>query len=198
MVIPALALLLAIAAPPGRAEYDKAARLYAEGDYVRALPWFQKAYARSGRRPSVTFGLAQCERRLGMLDAAEAHLEEFLEAAEPEAKARGRRLLAKVRAEKAQLAAQALRAPPPEEPPAQARPRPAPPPPSASAPKPWEPPTAQVTGPAPDEDGSVLSSPVFWIVTGAVVAAGAVTAGVLATHGGPEPYGGSSGQVFEP
>ena len=68
-----LTSLLAVAAPPapGRVEYQKATKLYAQERYEEALPWFERAYERSGHRPSTTFGLAQCERAVGRLDAAD-------------------------------------------------------------------------------------------------------------------------------
>lgn len=190
-------LLAALAANPGgRAEFERASRLYAEARYEDALPWFEKAYARSGHRPSVIFGLAQCERRLGMLDEAEAHLEEFIEVAPARRRDRGRRLLAKVRAEKTRRALAALPKAPAK---VAALPKaPSPPPPKAAAP--WVPPPAEVEreAPEPEPQGGLLSSPVFWIVSGAIVAAGAATAAVLVTRSGSAPYGGSSGEVFEP
>ncbi|MCB9648928.1 MAG: tetratricopeptide repeat protein [Deltaproteobacteria bacterium] len=191
-----LTSLLAVAAPPapGRVEYQKATKLYAQERYEQALPWFERAYERSGHRPSTTFGLAQCERAVGRLDAAEAHLQEFLADAEGEDRRRGEKLLAQVRAERVKAAAALVARAPPPAPGAAPRdvaaPRP-PPPPQASLP----PVTEAQTEP---ESDSIWSGPLPWIVAGAVVVAGAVTAGLLLSGGDPEAYGGTTGQVFRP
>lgn len=184
-----LALTLS-SANPGRLEFQRAAKLYAKGRYEAALPWFEKAYEQSGHRPATIFGLARCERMLGDFDAAEDHLEEFLAVAPLKDQLRGRRLLAEVRAEKAKLEPKppaVVPAPPPRAPPPLT---------TAPAPPPW---VAPSPAPAPESDeGSILSEPLFWIVSGAVIAAGAVTAGVLATQSTSDPYGGNSGEVFRP
>ncbi len=185
----ALALTLS-SANPGRLEFQRAAKLYAKGRYEAALPWFEKAYEQSGHRPATIFGLARCERMLGDFDSAEGHLEEFLAVAPLKDQLRGRKLLAEVRAEQAKLK--------PKPPTIVRPPAPSPPPPlaTAPAPPPW---VAPKPAPAPkQESGSVFTEPLFWIISGAVVAAGAVTAGVLASQSGSEPYGGTSGEVFRP
>lgn len=199
MVTPWLALLLTLsAASPGRVEYKRAAQLYAEERYEAALPWFEQAYEQSGHRSATIFGLAQCERMLNMWDSAERHLQEFLVTASVKDQVRGRELLAEVRAARqAEAPPQPVLPPPPT--PARVVPAPAPAPAKV---RPWVPPAPAVVPPAPEpkpeSSGSLWSHPVFWVVTGAVVAAGAVTAGVLATRSDPEPFGGTSGTVFRP
>jgi hypothetical protein len=49
------------------------------------------------------------------------------------------------------------------------------------------------------DDGGVLASPVFWVIVGIVVAAGAAVGIVLATQGGRDPFGGGNlGTVVVP
>ncbi len=184
MVSPALVLVLLVSATPtGRAEYRRASKLYAAAEYEAALPHFRKAYRRSGHRPSTTFGLAQCERMLGMYEQAERHLQEFLTTAPVSRQDRGRKLLAKVRAAlQAQEPQVIVELPPPQ------------PELPSSDPPPML--IAQVAAPAPAEP--LLSKPLFWVVSATVFIAGAVGLGLIVTRDGEQPYGGSSGQVFSP
>lgn len=189
MVNPALILAVMLsAAPSGKGEYRRATKLYSAARYEAALPHFQRAYEQSEHRPSTTFGLAQCERMLGMYEQAESHLEEFLRTAPVRGRARGRKLLVKVRA--------ALRDP---EPPVEIE---VPPPLQAVLPRPLPP--AAEPRPRPElvqtkvQSATILDEPVFWAVSAAVVVASAVGAGLLLSRGSPTPSGGSSGQVFEP
>lgn len=66
----------------GKVEFEKAMRFYQAQEYDAALPWFEKAYELSGRRPSTIRALAQCERTLKRYDDAIKHFKEYL-ATEP-------------------------------------------------------------------------------------------------------------------
>lgn len=63
------------------------------------------------------------------------------------------------------------------------------------APAPLEPPPAKPVVGTSDE-GSWLESPVFWTITGIVIA-GAVTGAVLLSRGEEDPYGGTTGDVIQ-
>lgn len=93
--------------------------------------------------------------------------------------------------------------------PSSANERPPPPSPPAAAPSPTPDLNARpVEAPAPPlsaeasapvEGRTVLESPAFWLIAGAIVVAGGAVALVLATHSStPSPYGGSAGVVIEP
>lgn len=62
----------------GKPEFEKAMRFYQAQEYEAALPWFEKAYEFSGRRPSTIRALAQCERSLKLYDRAITHFKEYL------------------------------------------------------------------------------------------------------------------------
>lgn len=62
----------------GKVEFEKAMRFYQAQEYDAALPWFEKAYEFSGRRPSTIRALAQCERSLKRYDDAIKHFKEYL------------------------------------------------------------------------------------------------------------------------
>lgn len=62
----------------GKAEFEKAMRFYQAQEYEAALPWFQRAYELSGRRPSTIRALAQCERSLKLYERAIEHFREYL------------------------------------------------------------------------------------------------------------------------
>jgi tetratricopeptide (TPR) repeat protein len=72
----------------GRPEFERAARYYRAQEYEAALPWFQRAYELSKRRPSAIRALAQCERSLHRYDDAIAHFREYLATNPPEEDAR--------------------------------------------------------------------------------------------------------------
>jgi tetratricopeptide (TPR) repeat protein len=72
----------------GKEEFDRAARYYKAQEYEAALPWFQKAYELSGKRPSSIRALAQCERSLKMYDEAIIHFREYLATNPPAAEAK--------------------------------------------------------------------------------------------------------------
>ncbi len=211
----------------GRAAYVKATRYFEAEEFVAALPYFEQAYEQSGRRPATIFGLAQCLRSLRRYADAVRYFEEYLatepdnadevretlglleeiaakqrkeqeaeakrkaeeeqRAAEAEAR-REREETARREAEREAAAAEA-----------EARARlaaeavleSAPPPPAPQA-------AAVVTTPEPEpEDDSILSSPVFWILTGAAVVGGAVAVGLVATSQ-PTTYGGTADVVLRP
>jgi tetratricopeptide (TPR) repeat protein len=75
-----LAPASALAAPPGKAEFEEAKRLFDRGEPERALPLFEEAYRLSNRRPSTILALALCERELELFARALEHLDEYLEA----------------------------------------------------------------------------------------------------------------------
>jgi len=60
------------------------------------------------------------------------------------------------------------------------------------------PPIAPVVAPREEEDGGLLSSPVFWIVTGVVVVGGGVALALALSSGTADPNGGTLGVVFTP
>lgn len=180
------------AASPGRAAFEKASRLFKEGAYEEALPYFRMAYRLSERRPSTIYGLAQCERSLGRLEDAAAHLEEFIRVAPEDQVDQARRVLAAVRRELppgASAAGSEVSGGPPPPPPGISVS--SPPPPSEPAP------TTAAEVLEKEEEGGFWTHPAPWIVVGAVAIAGAVTAGWLLTRDN-DLQGGSSGVVFEP
>lgn len=165
------------AAPPpkgdGKAEFDKAMRYYQAQELEAALPWFEKAYRLSGKRPSTIRALAQCERSLKRYEAAIAHFEEYLATTPRPSDADAvtetvsvlKELLADQRAEAAakEKGPTTTAAPPP----------PAPPPPPALAPPPGPPPPAPVlTATGTPEEPSSSVAPWLLIGGGAGVAVG--------------------------
>ena len=209
MVNAVLVALLAIGASPAeqaKQAYDKALKYSNAGEYEAALPHFERAYELSNHRPSTIIALAQCERELKLYEKAIAHFKEYLalkpapkdsdkiretvalleELHSEEVARRAKEEELERQREKEQADEKEVAATPPVAPP------PAPPP----------PPTVQAAAappPAPAaESESLLESPVFWIVTGAVVAAAAtgVALGVALRPEG-ELYGGTSGIVLE-
>ena len=59
--------------------FQKASKLFADGQEEAALPHFEMAYEVSGHRGSATIGLAQCERALGHFSAALVHYREYIQ-----------------------------------------------------------------------------------------------------------------------
>lgn len=204
----------------GRAAFVKASKYFEAEEYEAALPYFRKAYEQSGARPATAFGLAQCLRSLKRYDEAIPLFEEYL-ASDPDNAASVRETLGLLReiaerqrkkqeaaeakkqaeleekkrqdAEEAKKRADAEAKAEAEAAAAAAAVAPPPAPPPAPAPEP-----AVVAPPEPEvEEGSIVSSPVFWIVTGAAVVGGAIAVGVVATRSGGE-YGGNTGRVLAP
>lgn len=64
--------------PRGKAEYEMASRFFEAEEYEAALPYFERAYIASGRRPAAILGLAQCLRALKRYGDAIARYEEYL------------------------------------------------------------------------------------------------------------------------
>ena len=79
MVTPWLALFVATstAAPAGKLELERAQALFLQRRYGEALVSYEAAYARSGRRPSTMFALAQCHRALENFEDALRFYEEY-------------------------------------------------------------------------------------------------------------------------
>ncbi len=210
----------------GRAAYVKATRYFEAEEFRAALPYFEQAYEQSGHRPATIFGLAQCLRSLRRYEDAIGYFKEYL-ATDPEnasevletlslleeiaaKQRRDREAEAAKKAEEDQRAEEAAALREREEAErreaeraaaiaeAELRAREAaeavlestPPPPSSAA-------VATVPAPATEEDDSVLSSPVFWIITGAAVVGGAVALGVVATSQA-STYGGTADVVLRP
>ncbi len=210
---------LVVAAPAdlsARAAFEQGTFLFKADRVEEALPYFEAAYEKSGHRASAIFALAQCERSLKLYDRAIEHLEEFIQVAPVKQAARARRTLKEVRQERD-------RAPPAGPSAATGDPK------SSvrrmfgntkrrSTETKADP--RRFNGPLPrvergvttgsdnvvvadpreeEDDDSFLTSPVTWVVAGAVVAAiaGGVTAGVLLSKD-PEPYAGTSGVLFSP
>ena len=65
-------------AQQGKNEYTQAIALFEAEEFEAALPFFEKAYQLSEKRPSTILGLAQCERALKLYEKAIVHFEEFL------------------------------------------------------------------------------------------------------------------------
>lgn len=207
----------------------KATRYFEAEEFVAALPYFEKAYEQSGRRPATIFGLAQCLRSLRRYADAVRYFEEYL-ATEPENADEVRETLGLLEeiatkqrkeqeAENARVAEEAKKA---EEAKAlreredaerreaerqaalaeaEDRARQAAeavlekvPPPPAPEPEP----AVVASAPTPEpEDDSILSSPVFWIITGVAVVGGAVAVGVVASSQ-ESAYGGTADVVLRP
>ena len=196
------------ALPPGRAAFEKASRLFKTGAYSEALPLFQSAYRLSNRRPSTIFGLAQCHRALGHIGEAIFHFEEFIRVVTNDQAAPARRALESIRRAHPEPARRRIK--PPSDPPTPAAldQRTGPvsgvdlgavpdPPPGLPAAEGTDPILTITSETPPDEAGSFWTHPATWITAGAVIIAGAATAGWLLTRE-RELDGGTSGFVFEP
>lgn len=150
-------------APDGRAEFERAMALFQAGDHAGARPLFEQAYTLSGRRPSTTRALAQCERALGNLSRAIELFTEYVASTPAPADADAIRVTigelsaqqaARLAAEEAARTA-ALTPPPP------------------SAPAPTPPPAVLVAPPAPEP--VVRWGPIVGVGASALLAAGGVT-----------------------
>lgn len=211
----------------GRAAYVKATRYFEAEEFRAALPYFEKAYEQSGHRPATIFGLAQCLRSLRRYDDAIVYFKEYIATEPDNAsevretltlleeiaakQRRDREAEAAKKAEEDKRAEEAAALREREEAErreaeraaaiaeAEARAREAAEAVIESAPPPPPPSTAVATAPAPtaEQDDSVLSSPVFWIITGAAVVGGAVALGVVATSK-ESTYGGTADVVLQP
>jgi tetratricopeptide (TPR) repeat protein len=196
MVIALLALLAAAPTEGAKEAYDKALAYSEAAEYDAALPYFQKAYELSNHRPSTILALAQCERQLKMYDQAIAHFKEYL-ALEPTPKDAPSievtvKLLEDLRAE--ELAKQEA---PKVAPPKTVEAPPPPPPPTIEAPPPPPPPLVAEAQPEPESE-SLFESPVFWVVTGAVVVAAATGVALgVALRPEAEVYGGTTDVILE-
>jgi hypothetical protein len=212
LVILLLGLLLpsaALAKGDGKVEFDKAMRFYQAQEYDAALPYFQKAYERSGKRPSTIRALAQCERALKQYEQAIAHFKEYLASKPSDAKEveETLELLTELLAEKQKAEPQAE---PKTEPKGEVKPppkaeskievkktTPPPPPPPKIDPPPPPPPAITHSAPPPAEESSIVESPILWIAVGAAVLVGGGVAIALAVSGGEDgPYPGTSGVVL--
>lgn len=78
LVLLGAAPALAAQDPPGKADYETAARFFDAEEFEAALPYFQRAYELSGKRPAAVLGLAQCLRALKRYGEAIARYEEYL------------------------------------------------------------------------------------------------------------------------
>lgn len=219
-VLVALSLALASVASAddgGRAAYTKATRYFEAEEFAAALPWFERAYEQSGHRPATIFGLAQCLRSLKMYERSIGYFEEYL-ATDPDNRAEVDETLGLLREIAAQqkrereAAAEAERKREAEEAAqraredeeradaerraiaeAEERARAA-----AEAAIAAQPPPVAITAQvAPPEESSIVSSPVFWILTGAAVVGGAIAVALVATSE-PSTYGGTVDVVLEP
>lgn len=228
LLLAVLPLSVEAASPPGKEDFDAATRLFNAEEYEAALPYFERAYERSGRRPATVLALAQCLRALKRYDEAIARFEEYRPNAGDNAKEidetlalltelkqrqheksreeaaalereRQSKELERARAVEAeqQRSLEATRA-------TQALARDA-------AQKAAEEAARRVAkeaeeharlyapSPAPPEpEGGVLSSPLFWVITGAAAVGGGLTAVYFATRSREDPYAGSSGVVLVP
>ena len=197
-----LALVLTLGADdratPGKAAFEEASRLFHEGAYEEALPYFKTAYLLSEQRPSTVFGLAQCERALGQLEAAAFHLEEFIRLAPKQEAERAREILSTIRE---QWSAASSETQPPEPPRAVIHPLQSPPLPDPvlepSIDKNFPEDPSLTPPPPPTEGKSFWTHPATWIVAGAIAIAGGVTAGLLLSQNA-DLQGGTSGVVFKP
>lgn len=228
LLLAVLPLSVEAASPPGKEDFDAATRLFNAEEYEAALPYFERAHERSGRRPATVLALAQCLRALKRYDEAIARFEEYRPNAGDNAKEidetlalltelkqrqheksreeaaalereRQSKELERARAVEAeqQRSLEATRA-------TQALARDA-------AQKAAEEAARRVAkeaeeharlyapSPAPPEpEGGVLSSPLFWVITGAAAVGGGLTAVYFATRSREDPYAGSSGVVLVP
>ncbi len=218
--------------PPGKEDFDAATRLFNAEEYEAALPYFERAYTLSGRRPATVLALAQCLRALKRYEDAIARFEEYRpsatdnakeidetlalltdlkkrqtekareeaeERAKSEERARQATAADRARAEEAEhqrsleatAAAKALA--------------------ETAAQRAAEEVARRVAkeaednarlvapSPAPPEpEGGVLSSPIFWVLTGAAAVGGGLTAVYFATRSREDPYAGSSGVILVP
>ena len=166
-----------------KAAYTRASRLFKAKRFRRALPLFQDAYVYSNHRPSTVLGLAQCERQLRLYDDALEHYREYLEVEPNPAPAEEAYVRKSIEFLEAIIAARA-----------EVRAVPALPVPPAPDPIIVEyTRTTTVTVKPP-----FYESYWFWTVVGLVVVGAGVTAGVLATQGEPELFGGNTGVVARP
>jgi tetratricopeptide (TPR) repeat protein len=78
LVLLGAAPALAAQDPPGKADYETAARFFDAEEFEAALPYFHRAYELSGKRPAAVLGLAQCLRALKRYGEAIARYEEYL------------------------------------------------------------------------------------------------------------------------
>ncbi|MEE2903832.1 MAG: tetratricopeptide repeat protein [Myxococcota bacterium] len=73
-----------------KAAYIEGQRLFQAEEYELALPYFEKAYITSNKKPSTVLGFAQCLRMLKRYDEAIEKFEEYL--VTPEGKAESERV----------------------------------------------------------------------------------------------------------
>jgi hypothetical protein len=188
-----------------RAHYETATRLYEVREYAEALKEYKSAYV-AKPDPAFLFNIGQCYRKLGKNAEALDFFQQFLKKAPADEPNRAQ-VEERIRNIKSGLSpdqdpfdrSRAQSPAPAPAPPAPAYlPQPAPPPPSAPArwAVPAPPPAASaapppagvdVTAPAPAPAAPAASGRSTWWLwagVGTVVAAGAVTAIVLATRGG--------------
>lgn len=228
LLLAVLPLSVEAASPPGKEDFDAATRLFNAEEYEAALPYFERAYERSGRRPATVLALAQCLRALKRYDEAIARFEEYRpnagdnakeidetlalltelkqrqhEKSREEAAALERERQSKeferaraVEAEQqrsleATRATQALARDAAQKAAEEAARR--------VAKEAEEHARLYAPSPAPPEpEGGVLSSPLFWVITGAAAVGGGLTAVYFATRSREDPYAGSSGVVLVP
>ena len=192
MRTPSFALMIVLLCLPslgraqeGRVEFEQARAFFQAEEYKEALPYFQKAYELSNKRPSTVLALAQCERVLRMYEEAILHFEEYLSSLPEGTEAkRIRHTIALLKTQRDRTGSSPetdadaehtvadnpkirLPAPPPAPPPA-------------------------------EDDGGFWSSPVVWIVAGVIVAGGVAAVGVAAASGTADPYGGTTSTVVGP
>lgn len=223
---PALVLVLlaglaetSLAAPSseeeGRNAFVRAKRYFEAEEYEAALPHFQKAYELSGHRDSTIFGLAQCLRLLKRYEEAIKRFEEYLQT-DPEDRAEVQEtiaLLKDLEADRKRRGASPGPAPgaPKTTPKTDSPPKIDTTPKTDASTPPAKPPTLTVPPPSPDtpltvttapdhqDDDSLFESPLFWIITGVVVAGAGVAVGVAAgSSSDPVLYGGSTNVVLFP
>lgn len=180
-----MAVLVAAAAPSGKAEFDEGRRLYLAGAYAEALPYLERAHALSKGRPSTIEALALCYEKLERDDDALVQYRALLDADPDRADA----TRAKIREIEAKIAARDVLEPSTTPPPAReidnfAARRDAAPPPSIAPP----PPVA-----APEDDGP----PWLWITVGAVAVVAAGVAVVAVSTSGGEALPPSLDRRFE-
>lgn len=162
----------------------------------------------SDRRPSTIRALAQCERMLGSWDDAIALYREFLTTG-PSAAERSAAEASLAETERARADARPADDPQErrddplswgEEPtrldpagldPTRLGPALSIPPRPAD-----EEPHLDGTAPPPEPEGSLVSSPLFWVVAGVVVAGSAIALFTVLPGDTDEPYGGSLGRVL--
>jgi hypothetical protein len=195
--------------------FTKAKRYFEAEEYEAALPLFRRAYELSGKRPSTTFGLAQCLRVLKRYEEAITRFEEYLKS-DPDDRAEVEETIALLRDLEADRKRQAGgttgATPPPVKPEPKLAPKPevkpttkpestpSIPPTLAPPPTNTEPPLTVSNTPEDEGDGdSVFASPWFWVVTGVVVVGAGVAIGAAAGSSGDRVlYGGSTNVVLFP